>query len=115
MVDFLSEMSNDLSKYRLNADSELDVYRQDLHKFVLFQCDVYNMLDGLAIGDSINVCDVVVPESLDVFIKVVCLYILLHQYDGFDVAKIEFSDDYRKIYRRPGFTRQTRYKHFYSK
>lgn len=108
-------MSNDLSSYRLNADSELDEYRQDLHKFVLFQRDVYNMLDGLAVGDSITVCDVVVPESLDVFIKVVCLYILLHQYDGFEAAKVEFTSDFRRIYRRPGFVRQIRYKHFYSK
>lgn len=44
-------MLNDLSRYRLNADSDLDEYRKDLHKFVHFQGEVYNLLDGLAIGD----------------------------------------------------------------
>lgn len=66
---------------------------------------MYNLLDGLAIGDTINVCDVVVPDSLDVFIKVVCKYILLHQQDDESKSRIEFSDDYRKIYRRPGFVK----------
>lgn len=108
-------MLNNLSRYRLNTDSELDQYRQDLHKFVRFQGEVYNMLDGLAIGDSINVCDVVKPDSIDVFIKVVCLYILLHQQDDISKSRIEFSEDYRKIYRRPGFTRPNHHdKHFYS-
>lgn len=109
-------MLNDLSRYRLNADTELDKYRKDLHKFVRFQGEVYNMLDGLAIGGTINVCDVVVPDSLDVFIKVVCKYILLHQQDDESKSRIEFSDDYRKIYRRPGFNKPNHLdKHFYSR
>lgn len=109
-------MLNDLSRYRLNADSDLDEYRKDLRKFVHFQGEVYNLLDGLAIGDTINVCDVVVPDSLDVFIKVVCKYILLHQQDDESKSRIEFSDDYRKIYRRPGFVKPNHLdRHFYSR
>lgn len=109
-------MSNDLSKYRLNDDAELDIYRVDMARFIRFQADVYNMLDGLAVGDTINVCDVVVPESLDVFIKVVCKYILLHQRDGIEADKVEFSEDYRKIFRRPGYIKPRRLdRHFYSR
>ena len=108
-------MLNDLSKYRLNADSELDPFRRNLHKFIRFQTEVYNMLDGLAEGDTINVCDVVMPESIEVFIKVVCLYIILHQHDDESMSRVEFSTDYRKIYRRPGYVKPARYiNHFHS-
>lgn len=109
-------MNNDLLKYRLNDDSELDVYRKDMVRFVQFQEEVYNMLDGLAPGDTINVCEVVVPESIDVFIKVVCQYIYYHQHDDISMDKIEFSADYRKIYRRPGYVKPVHLsRHFYSK
>lgn len=109
-------MNNDLSKYRLNDDSELDVYRKDIVRFVQFQEEVYNMLDGLAPGDTINVCEVVVPESIDVFIKVVCQYIYYHQHDDISMDKIEFSADYRKIYRRSGYVKPVHLsRHFYSK
>lgn len=37
-------MLNDLSRYRLNADSDLDEYRKDLHKFVHFQGEVYKLV-----------------------------------------------------------------------
>ena len=85
-------------------------------KFLQFQCDVYNMLDGLVPGERINVIDVCKPTSVEVFIKVVCRYILNHQNDGFTKSHIEFSADYRQIYRRPGMPETYRHwNHFYSK
>lgn len=110
-------MINDLSIYRLNDDRELDsFFYRDPVKFLRFQRDVFNMLDGLIPGDRINVIDVCKPTSIEVFIKVVCQYILMHQRDGLDKSHIEFSDDYRQIYRRPGTPNiKHHWNHFYSK
>lgn len=110
-------MINDLSKYRLNDDRELDRFSsKDPVRFLQFQCDVYNMLDGLVPGERINVIDVCKPTSVEVFIKVVCRYILNHQNDGFTKSHIEFSEDYRQIYRRPGMPEtKPHWNHFYSK
>lgn len=103
IIDCLFDMINDLSKYRLNDESELDRYmKENPSRLVEFMAKVYNMLDRIEVGESVVVLDICRPESLDVFIKCVCKYILIHQGDGMEHSFIEFSEDYRRIYRRPG-------------
>lgn len=105
-----------LKKYRLNQDSELDKFRDpDPERFYRFQSKVYTLLDSLGIGDKIDIEEKINPASYEVFVKVVCAYILMHRVDGLSASFIEFSEDYAYIYRRPGYTAPHHKTHFYSR
>lgn len=106
----------DFKQYRLNQDSELDKFRNpDPERFIRFQFKVYTLLDSLEMGDKIDIVNKITPESYEVFIKVVCLYILMHRGDPIEKSYIEFSEDYTMIYRKKGFEMPQRKSHFYNR
>lgn len=110
-------MEDNLSKYRLNEEAELDRFRSpDPKRFFRFQLKVYTLLDNICVNGAIDVTDAATPESIEVFIKVVCLYILMERRCSKpEDSYIEFSSDYRQILRKPGFKQACRKPHFYSR
>ncbi len=112
----LSDMDNNLSKYRLNDESELLRFKKDPIRFFRFVHSVYTLLDELPPGGTIRVLETVKPDSREIFVKVVCLYIRMeHRTRTLEDDLIEFSEDYLVVYRRPGIRFPEHWRHFYSR
>ena len=104
----------DYSSHRLNDDSELKIYMADMPRYLKFVRRVYALLDALAIGEGLEVAHVVKPENLDVFIKVVCCYII-HMNPIRKDSFIEFNKEYTIIIRRPNIVFPPHRFNFYDK
>ena len=102
----------DYSTHRLNDDSELLPYMEDMPRYISFVNRVYNLLNSLEIGEGLSVDKVVKPENLDVFIKVVCCYIL-HENPFRPDSYIEFNTEYTIITRVPAFQMPHRYQNLF--
>ena len=103
----------DNRKYRLNNSLELAVYQKDMKRFNKFVNRVYNFLDSLRDGESVVVDEITDEKTIDIFIKVVCLYISYRNPRTFEDSYIIFSDDYLLIKRVPGFKLHKRYRNFF--
>lgn len=85
----------DFSHFRLNNYSELDVYLKspEANKFKAYLGLIYRDLSKLPPGSSINLIKDVDPNSIQIFIKIVCLFIAEGNPD------YVFSEDYTEIRR----------------
>ncbi len=97
----------DLSIYRLNNISELDEFiNSNPSKFWSFLDKVYDLLNSIPEGATINVSDIAKEKSYKVFIKTVCAYIIeesncIKLGDSY----IEFRDEfYNQITRTRSFS-----------
>lgn len=100
----------DNRKYRLNDSQELAKYQKDMARFNKFVNRVYNFLDSLRDGESVVVDEITDEKTIDIFVKVVCLYISFRNPRSFEESYIIFSEDYSTITRVPGFKLKKRYR-----
>lgn len=84
-----------LAKYRLNSLAEIEALRLKIgqKKFITYQATVYKLLRDMQPGNVFSIPDKVKPANQDVFIKVVCLYMLETAGD----CNVILSDDYTRI------------------
>jgi hypothetical protein len=77
----------------MNDYDWIDTYQQKMGKeaFRQYRNSVYEMLMGMRPGEYFTIDDHVKTENIDLFIKMVCLFIVEgnHQYD--------FTNDYKKV------------------
>ena len=97
------------SCYRLNDESELSKYQKDLTRYNKFLNRVFSFLDSLVDGETVDVQNITDETTIEIFIKVVCLYILYRNPTSYEDSYIIFSTDYSKILRVPGFKKVQRY------
>ena len=99
----------DNRKYRLNDLQQLAKYQGDIARYTRFVYRVYHFLDSLVVGESVVVEDITDDKTIDIFIKVVCMYISYRNPRSIEESYILFSDDYSRITRYPGFKLPQRY------
>jgi hypothetical protein len=85
----------DLSKYRLNSLTEIDeiVTRIGIDKFYNYKQSVFAIIYGLPEGGYYDITSNVRRENYGVFIKLVCLYIMLTG----ENCNVVLLDDYTKV------------------
>ena len=68
---------NDLSMYVLHSYQEIEAFQQSMGKeaFCTYRDKIYSRLMGMKRGDELNIPKIVKRENLELFIKVVCLFI----------------------------------------
>lgn len=83
------------AQYRLNDYSFIPEYEQRMGKdyFRKYRDDVYIHLMKMKVGDRFSVEKLVKEENLDLFIKIVCLFILEGHPD------YDFTNDYKHVRR----------------
>lgn len=105
----------DYRRFRLNDGAELLPFAEDPGRFMDFMRRVFGFLDALAEGETVTVRKVASQGSVEIFVKMVCLYIDQHRVtDGPDDSYIEFNERYTEIRRVPKFVRKPHWRHFYS-
>lgn len=91
-------MKLDYSKHRLENNSELMAYREKIGNDVFwdFIISVFEWLDSLKIGDSIDISknSRITARNRDLFIKTACYYMWQYGNDDF-----MFTNDYTVLYR----------------
>lgn len=97
----------DLSVYALKSREEVYVWlRQDPDRTIAFYNKVSVLLAELPEGNSLYIPDICKESSFEMFIKMVCLYILeCRSYPDFTEYSsfIDFSADFCTIKRIPAF------------
>jgi hypothetical protein len=83
------------AQYRLNDYSFIGEYEQRMGKenFRKYRDDVYIHLTNMKPGEKFSVEQKLRAENIDLFIKIVCLFILDNHYD------YEFTNDYKHVKR----------------
>lgn len=84
-----------LIKYRLNSLTEIEAIRLKIgnDKFATYQATVNKLLRAMQPGNVFSIPDKVKPANQEVFIKVVCLYMIETAGD----CNVILSDDYTHI------------------
>lgn len=87
-------MSN-LEKYRLTNYSFIEEYekKMGIDYFRKYRDDIYRFLVSMKIGDRFSIERNVKVENIDLFIKIVCMFILAGN------TAYEFSNDYKFVIR----------------
>lgn len=87
----------DYSTYKLTSEKEIDtMYQQDPERVMAYFNRVYRYLSRMKVGVWVKVDDVAAAGTVEVFIKVVCRYII-SGYRSHSARQVEFSDDYTEF------------------
>lgn len=81
---------------RLNSESQLNPYIQKMGwpQFKAYMERVYNKIESMKPGDRFRIDDLVVEENRDLFIKLLCLFVIMH-----GTATYYFSNEYTWFYK----------------
>ena len=83
------------AQYRLTDYSFIEKYqkRMGIENFRKYRDDVYRYLAKMKVGEKFSIEARVKEENFDIFIKIVCAYILSGNYN------YEFTGDYKHVKR----------------
>ena len=84
-----------LAKYRLNDFSYIEFYqeRMGIENFRKYRNDVFIYLENMKVGEKYSIEAKVKKENFDLFIKIVCTYIL------YGKPNYSFTNDYKHVKR----------------
>lgn len=85
------------AKYRLTSEREFDKYREKMGKqaFDAYLTRLYDYVISMKPGQKFLISSMVKEENVDLFVKLLCLFIWMHGTNTFI-----FSDDFNWFIRR---------------